>query len=326
MTGPLVAASVAFAVAVVLTPLFRRLAKRFGWIDKPNERSSHVVPTPRTGGKAILLGISAGAVATGLWRDASLLWLLGLALVLAVLGMIDDAKSLGWRPKFLVQLAAAVAVLLVPGQWPGPLLAVVAIFWIAGVTNAFNFMDGVNGIAALEAMICGVVMGLVLLQTGDLTGGLLCFAIAGAAGGFFPWNAFTGSIFMGDVGSLPLGFLFAALVVRGVDFGIRPWILALPLLPFLLDTGWTLLRRVARWERIFEAHRTHSYQRLTDLGWSHLEVSLLWGGLAAAGGAVALAWEALGALQLFASAGLIVLHAVVFAAIAVRHRELRPAK
>jgi UDP-N-acetylmuramyl pentapeptide phosphotransferase/UDP-N-acetylglucosamine-1-phosphate transferase len=183
----------------------------------------------------------------------------------------------------------------------------------------------VNGIASLEAMICGATMGVLLLRAGDGTGAALSFAAAGAAAGFFPWNAFTGSIFMGDVGSLPLGFLFAAIALRGAQKGIAPWLMAAPLLPFLLDTGITLVRRAARRERIFQAHRTHFYQQLTDLGWSHLGVTLLWGGLAGAASVIAVNWSALGAWRIAAYAAIAALHVGVFAWIALTlQRRRRP--
>jgi Fuc2NAc and GlcNAc transferase len=303
----------------------REMAHWLGWVRSPNERDSHRVPTARGGGIAILIGIATAAFLTGVSTDFALTVICALAVGMAVVGLLDDAMNLPATAKLAAQIVASAAIVLIPHYRTGPLLAALAIVWIAGVTNAFNFMDGVNGIAALEAMISGLVMGLLLLRAGDVPGGMLCFAIAGGAAGFFPWNAFSGSIFMGDVGSLPLGFLFAALVVRGAHHGIAPWVMGLPLLPFLLDTGLTLVRRVVRRERIFEAHRTHAYQRLTDLGWSHLGVTLLWGALAAAGGAVALAWDRLEAFRLMAMAGVVALHGFAFVAVATRHRRLRSA-
>lgn len=305
----------ALAVSAVLTPFFRGLARRLGWIDNPNERSSHSVPTPRTGGKAILLGGAAGVVATAAY-DRGLVVVFACAALLAILGMLDDARNLGWLPKLAAQLVAAGGVLAMPEMRPLGLGVLIAAIFIVGYTNAFNFMDGVNGIAALQAMISGATMGLLLWRAGDTAGALVCFAIAGGAAGFFPWNAFTGSIFMGDVGSLPLGFLFAAFVLRGAKTGIPAWVMALPLLPFLLDTGLTLLRRIARREQIVRAHRSHFYQQLTDLGWSHLAVTLLWGGFAALGAAVAL-WKP----APFAIALAVVVQVLSFAVIGLRHRS-----
>lgn len=276
-------ALIAFSVSFVLTPLARFLSHRFGLLDKPTHRGSHTVPTPRIGGIAIVLG---AATAAGALRDPMLARIALAVLMMAVLGLVDDAKNLRPGVKLIVQIAAAAVVLF--SQHNPVLVSVAALFWIAGVTNAFNFMDGINGIASLEAVICGATMGLLLLRAGDMRGAAICFAVAGAAAGFFPWNAFTGSIFMGDGGSLALGFFFGAMVVRG---GAPRWLLALPLLPFLLDSGITLARRVLQRERIYEAHRTHFYQRLTDRGWSHFPVTLLWGAFAAAASLLALFWK-----------------------------------
>jgi UDP-N-acetylmuramyl pentapeptide phosphotransferase/UDP-N-acetylglucosamine-1-phosphate transferase len=244
------------------------------------------VPTPRTGGVAIVIGAATAAIAAGVLRDAILTRIALGVLAMAALGLVDDARSLRPGLKFFFQVATAVAILF--PLHPDPLLGLLGLFWIVGVTNAFNFMDGINGIASLEAIICGATMGVLLLRASDVPGAACCFAVAGAAAGFFPWNAFTGSIFMGDTGALALGVFFGAMVVRG---GAPRWLLALPLLPFLIDSGITLVRRLLRRERIYEAHRTHFYQRLTNRGWSHLAVTLLWGAFAAAASLIALFWK-----------------------------------
>lgn len=279
-------ALIAFAVALVLTPAARSISHRFGLLDKPTERGSHTEPTPRLGGIAIVIGAAAAAIAGGVLREPLLLRIALGVLAMAALGLLDDARNLRAGTKFLFQVAAAAGILF--SLHLDPLPGAVVLFWIVGVTNAFNFMDGINGIASLEAIICGATMGLLLLRAGDAAGAAVCFAVAGAAAGFFPWNAFTGSIFMGDTGALALGFFFGAMVVRG---GAPRWQLALPLLPFLVDSGITLARRVLRRERIYEAHRTHFYQRLTNRGWSHVAVTLLWGAFAAAASALALLWN-----------------------------------
>jgi len=281
-----IAALIAFAVSFVLTPVARFLSHRFGLLDKPTPRGSHSMPTPRIGGVAIFAGAATAAIAAGAMREPALARIALGVLAMATLGLADDARNLHPGLKFIIQVAAAAAILFPFGL--DPLLAFIALLWIVGVTNAFNFMDGINGIASLEAIICGATMGVLLLRAGDVPGAACCFAVAGAAAGFYPWNAFTGSIFMGDTGALALGFFFGAMVVRG---GAPRWLLALPLLPFLADSGITLARRVVRRERIYEAHRTHFYQLLTNRGWSHVAVALLWGAFAAAASVVALCWK-----------------------------------
>ena len=322
MNGGLLAGFVAALVAFALTPLFRHIGRRLGWTDTPNERSSHRAPTPRNGGKAIMMGIAAGLVTAEAYRDLTILTVVIVTGVLSLLGAIDDAKDLRWSLKLAVQLVATVTILSIPAFRMHFALALVAAFWIIGVTNGFNFMDGVNGIASAEATVCGLTMGALLLAAGDRSGAAVSFAVAGAAFGFFIWNGATGSIFMGDVGSLPLGFLLSVLVLRGATVGIAPWVMALPLLPFLLDTGITLLRRTVRREVIFRAHRTHYYQRLTDLGWSHLSVTMLWVALAAAAAAVSLRWNVLHGFRFVLYGIVIAVNLAVITVIELRHRAL----
>jgi UDP-N-acetylmuramyl pentapeptide phosphotransferase/UDP-N-acetylglucosamine-1-phosphate transferase len=119
---------------------------------------------------------------------------------------------------------------------------------------------------------------------------LLAIAVAGAATGFLPWNFPHAKIFMGDVGSGALGAMLALMAVRVAALGGLIIAAALPLLPFIFDTAVTLVRRIARGERFYTAHRSHFYQRLTILGWSHAEVTLVWSVLALAGAAVSLFW------------------------------------
>jgi len=321
MSALILSFCIAGIASSVLTPFFRHLGRRMGWVDQPNARSSHVIPTPRNGGKAIMLAVLAALPWTGVFKDTSLLAVVSLGVLMSILGLIDDARNLPARIKLVVQVLLAVAAISLTTPRMTPVFAVIAVFWLVGMTNGYNFMDGVNGIASLEAIVCGAAMGALLQRAGDPAGAALCYALAGAAAGFFPWNGFSGSIFMGDGGSLPLGFFFAVMTVRGAHQGIAPWIMAAPLLPFLLDTGITLIRRIARRERVFEAHRTHFYQQLTDLGWSHLGVAVLWGALAAASGWIALLSPRLGQWTAGAYTLVVVLHLAVFATI--DHRRAR---
>jgi UDP-GlcNAc:undecaprenyl-phosphate/decaprenyl-phosphate GlcNAc-1-phosphate transferase len=148
------------------------------------------------------------------------------------------------------------------------------------VTNAFNFMDGLNGIASAQAIVAGVVLAALLSRHGDTAGAALAVAVAAAALGFLPWNLPSGSIFMGDIGSASLGLVLAVLVLRASSAGTSFIAAALVLAPFLADTGCTLLRRIRRRERLTVAHRNHYYQRLNQSGWSHASVTAVWSGLA----------------------------------------------
>lgn len=337
MTTLLGPALVSLAVALALTPVLRRLSHRQGLLDVPNERSSHARPTPRSGGVAIVAAIVTALALYGEWRDARLVFVLVWGAIIALLGLVDDFRTLPAKPKLAVHALAAAATTLLAdvtlsrleipyyGWLELSLLAIpVTLFWIIGVTNAYNFMDGINGMAAIEAIVCGAAYAALTLRVGDSAGATLALAIAGGAAGFLAWNA-GGSIFMGDVGSGVLGFLFGVLALRLARWDV-PFIAAmLPLFPFLFDTGLTLLRRARRRERLFSAHKTHMYQRLITLGWSHPAVSLLWGALAAGCAAGALGWARMtDAGHAAMLAAVVLVHAGIALAIsaAERHRGI----
>ncbi len=275
--------------------------KRKGIIDHPKGRSSHDRPTVKGGGIAILgvVLLLGGWIAFRSQSGVLAVLLIG-GLMLAVISMLDDIRGLPVIVRFVFHLIAAVAAILVLGvsgwgltmKWGGGafflniLVAGLAMLWITGYTNAFNFMDGINGIAAGQALLTGLGTALV----GGLAAGqwehpavLFSLVLAGSAGGFTPHNFPKARMFMGDVGSAPLGFLLATLVLwLARDFGW--WILApLALLHanFVLDTAITLIRRICRGERFYEAHREHFYQRLVRSGKSHAFVTGLEAGLLA---------------------------------------------
>lgn len=262
---------------------------RCGVIDRPNARSSHARPTIRGGGIAILaaLGLAGIKLVLDQGGGVSTVLLLG-ALVLAVVSFLDDLRSVPPLLRFGCHAAVAVAVLVALlgpsasfgagwgypwglSQWLG---LVVLFLWLTGYTNAFNFMDGINGIAAGQAVITGIGMALLAgTETGrwDSAPVLFSLALAGAAAGFLPHNFPRARMFMGDVGSAPLGFLLAALVcwLGLADHGRLLIPLALLHANFVLDTGITLVRRVWRGECWYAAHREHFYQRLVASGKSH---------------------------------------------------------
>ncbi len=331
--GPLI---ISFLVALLATPLLRWFSHRHDLLDHPNERSSHVHPTPRNGGIAIILGLVATLLVFGGWRDFRMIGVLVWAATIAGLGFVDDLKSLPARLKLAVQVGAAVATLIVADvsltYVELPLAGVISLplvvgtgltlFWIVGVTNAYNFMDGVNGIATIEAIVCGGAYAYVFFRQGDGAGSVLAMALVGGSMGFLFFNA-SGSIFMGDVGSGTIGFLFAVLALRLTYWDVPLLAAILPLLPFLLDTTVTLLSRARRGERLFSPHRSHYYQRLTDLGLSHMTVSLLYGVMAALCSGVLIVWGRLpDGGQLTAVGVLLAIHFAGGVLIDVRHRRL----
>ena len=290
---PLVIFLVSAAVCWLLGIGVNQLLLRWQIIDSPNQRSSHTRPTARGGGIAIM----ATVLGVGVWlicRTAlQPLLAIGLCtLALAVVSFIDDMKSIRMAIRLGCHFLTAVIVLvtlgvatLTFGFAPGagvtlPLVAcgLLSALWIVGYANAFNFMDGINGIAAGQAAVTGIGMALLTALTSrefSLPPVLLSMAIAGAALGFLPHNLPKARMFMGDVGSAPLGFLLGVLVVWLLKSAGAWLLIPLALLHanFVLDTAITLLRRVVRGDKWHEAHREHFYQRLVRSGKSHAFVT-----------------------------------------------------
>jgi UDP-GlcNAc:undecaprenyl-phosphate/decaprenyl-phosphate GlcNAc-1-phosphate transferase len=262
------------AAAEALTiPLLRRAAI----IDVPGHRSSHTVPTPRGGGIPIVAGL---LIAAGLIGGAIAAVFAFAVAAFGLLGFVEDLRGLpaGWRLIMQAVGATMVAVVLV-SRLAGPaamlvLLAALCAAWITGFVNAFNFMDGVNGISGAHALIAGVVYACLGWWHHD--GFLIPAGAAVAAGAlaFLPWNAGRARVFLGDAGSYALGAALAVLAAYAVRQGIPAEAALGPLVLYIADTAWTLQRRIRARERWLEAHRTHIYQRWCDAGWSHQQVTV----------------------------------------------------
>jgi UDP-N-acetylmuramyl pentapeptide phosphotransferase/UDP-N-acetylglucosamine-1-phosphate transferase len=225
----------------------------------------------------MLVSLSALAILSIARRDLPLGLLCGGGALIALVSFFDDINPLSARYRFAAQALAALAFLLwgLHGLAPSlrPFL-VVFLFWVLGYTNAFNFMDGINGIAAGQAVITGIGTAIIAALASDNRSNTLSLAalvLAGSALGFLPHNFPRARIFMGDVGSAPLGFALAALSL--LVAARHGWTLLLPLfllhLNYTLDTSVTLIRRWLRGEKVYEAHKEHFYQRLVRSGKSH---------------------------------------------------------
>ncbi len=264
------------------------LLRRCGVIDRPNARSSHTVPTVRGGGVAIIGTILAGLVFAAVrgGPDATEAAIIAAGvLLLALVSFIDDLKSIGPAIRFGCHGLVAVSFIWVLGVpdlalegvaslVASGVLCVVGFLWLAGYTNAFNFMDGINGIAGGQALVTGIgtaALGLVAGLTPTHPVVWLSLLVAGAAAGFLPHNFPRARMFMGDVSSAPLGCLLATTGWWLANEAGWQWLFLVGLLHanFVLDTGVTLMRRMARRERWYEAHREHFYQRLIRSGKSH---------------------------------------------------------
>ena len=286
VTG-LVAGGVAFLVAGALVPLLVRFAIGRNLLDVPNLRSSHEVPTPRLGGVAIFVGTLAGAV---LLRSEGLVPLLFAAALVWAVGLVDDLSGLHFGVKAAFQALAAAGLLFfypptilsaAPGVL-GILLFVVAVFWIVSLSNAFNFMDGIDGFTGGVAL----VNALFLAPLVGTMGGFLP-ALVGATAGFLIWNISPASIFVGDSGAYFLGFVLSAGALYAPALSGQQWtpvgFLACIVVftPYLFDTGYTLFRRLkgGAGKSIFLAHREHIYQRITPTTQMHRRTSNLYYGL-----------------------------------------------
>ena len=260
--APLVAFFVALVAArLLLTPVGRRIA-----LDTPNERSLHQRPVPRTGGIAIALGVAAACLLS--WPG--LPTILIAAAALAAVSCVDDIVGLPTLTRLALHLAAAAAVLALDLEVDAPLAFVVLALALAWTANLYNFMDGADGLAGGMAVFGFGAYAIAAHLVGAATLATLCASIAAACAAFLFFNWHPARLFMGDVGSVPLGFLAGALGLQG--WRIDAWPLWFPLLvfaPFMCDATLTLLKRLARRERVWQAHRDHYYQRLVRMGLGH---------------------------------------------------------
>lgn len=244
------------------------LLLRFGRmpLDVPNERSLHSRPVPRIGGIGIAAGVAAAVAASAV--PVSLV--LALALALAALSYLDDLTRLPTGLRLVAHLGAAGVLVwytLSPMHWLEMLLLVLAVAWI---TNLYNFMDGSDGLAAGMAIAGFSSYAIAAARSGDAAVLYASAALAGASAAFLAFNFHPARVFLGDVGSIPLGFLAAGLGVLGWRDDAWPlWFPVLVFAPFIGDATATLARRLWRREKVWQAHRDHYYQRLVRLGFGH---------------------------------------------------------
>jgi UDP-N-acetylmuramyl pentapeptide phosphotransferase/UDP-N-acetylglucosamine-1-phosphate transferase len=257
--------------------------RRHGVFDRPNQRSSHSTLTPRGGGIAVIFCLLLASVATkamGLAMPAGIWPLLAGVAVLAAVSWVDDLRNISARFRLLIQ-ALCVTMPLLAFESAGPvfqgifppvldkLLAGLAWLWFI---NLFNFMDGIDGMSATETICIGFGLAAAALITGEPYGLALPAVIAGAAGlGFVAWNWAPAKIFLGDVGSVPLGYFLGGLLLWAAANGFWELAAILPLY-YLVDATGTLLRRASRGGRFWEPHREHAYQRAVQGGLSHAAV------------------------------------------------------
>lgn len=265
-----------------LTWVILRYAEHARLLDVPNDRSSHRRVTPRGGGLAIVITFYAALGA--MYYTASLPPPLAAALLgglpLAIIGLLDDRSSVPAKIRLLIQLAAAAWAIFWLGGLPVEPLPAVAGMALAGLclvwlTNLYNFMDGIDGLAGSETAFVAIAAALVLATGPDAPESQLLLGLAGAALGFLAWNWSPARIFMGDVGSAFVGFVFGVFALSGAaKSGGVAWTWMIVLGVFVVDATVTLLRRLVSGQRWYHAHRSHTYQKLTDRWGAHWKVTL----------------------------------------------------
>jgi UDP-N-acetylmuramyl pentapeptide phosphotransferase/UDP-N-acetylglucosamine-1-phosphate transferase len=243
-------------------------------LDHPNDRSLHSSPVPRTGGVAILAGALLGWLVLDPGRFAP--FALGSVAVMMV-SLADDLKgiSVGWRllAHFAITSVFLTICLQLNLDWFWLVAAGVAVVWM---TNLYNFMDGSDGLAAGMAIIGFGSYAIAAKLAGDTGLAIAMGCIAGTSLAFLRFNFYPARIFMGDAGSVPLGFLSAVFGLMGWQQGLWPlWFPLMVFSPFVIDATATLFKRLLGGEKIWQAHRSHYYQRLIQMGWGHKRTAML---------------------------------------------------
>ena len=273
----------ALAISFACTPAVRMLAIKIKAVDVPKDnRRMHKVPIPRMGGLAIFAGFLVSVLFFVPLGTEFRSILIG-ALILVVLGIIDDIVALKPKTKFAGQIIAALIPALsgvsihgivnpfVPGQYStlGIFSIPITLIWIVGITNAVNFIDGLDGLACGVSAIATVTMFIIAVLFGETYIALMMAALAGACLGFLPYNMNPAKIFMGDTGSMFLGYILATVSIQGlfkfyavISFAVPFILLGLP----IFDTGFAIVRRLLKGQSPLQADRGHVHHRLIDLG------------------------------------------------------------
>jgi UDP-GlcNAc:undecaprenyl-phosphate GlcNAc-1-phosphate transferase len=293
------------ALSIVIT---RFMIYRIRVLDIPNERSAHDTPVPTSGGIAIVFTFFIGIVIIAVVAKITMinkLYFYGFslsAMMIAAISFYDDVKNKPYIVKLLTQIIAIVIVLAVgividklnipnigevPLNW---LQYPISFLWILGLTNAFNFMDGLDGLACGVALIASLFFCVITFMQGSLFVYIMSYTLIAGTLGFLIYNFPPARIFMGDVGSAFLGFTFAVLAIMAARYDHSHtsfFVMPLLLFNFIFDTAFTFFRRLLKGENVTEAHRTHLYQLFERLGYGHRTVTLFHYGLCILQGLVA---------------------------------------
>jgi len=280
---------VAMFTAIVLIPPLTYVYKKFNLVDIPTPRKVHTVPVPRVGGIAIVIATVIPVIGW-IQFDLPIVGMLAGVGILFVLGIIDDAKNLSYKTKFLVQIASIVLIFatgyihinssyfVTNDLLPDILVLVVYFLFILGVTNAINLADGLDGLAGGEALLSFSIIGLLAYEINNLSIVLIVLAIIGSVFGFLRFNTYPAKIFMGDTGSLFLGFVLGVLSVALTYGSDNAYAKTLPLLLVglpIFDTIMVMIIRIYHKQSPFNADRNHLHHKLLDHGYKHYQSVLI---------------------------------------------------
>ena len=294
MSNIYILAIITALISIIITPLVKKFAIKVNAIDIPkDERRVHNKPIPIMGGLAIYIAFVIGTILySGILTRSQLGIIIG-ATIIVMGGLIDDIKDLSPKYKLLIQVLAAICLLIsgvrisiitnpFRGFYPylniGWIHIPVTIIWIVGVTNAFNLIDGLDGLAAGIAFISSVTLMIVAIINGRLEAAFLTAVLSGAILGFLPYNFNPASIFMGDTGSQLLGFLLAAISIEGAIKSATAFVIAVPILAFglpIYDTLFAMIRRKVNGKSIMQADKGHLHHRLLDMGLSQKQAVII---------------------------------------------------
>lgn len=294
MVNPFFVYIALFFLSLFLTWIVKYYAIHKAILDHPNERSSHTLPTPRGGGLAIVIAfyVGVGYLYTANVLDSRIFYAFLSAAPLVAVSLLDDLYTLGSKIRLTAQLLSSILALTALGGietislyfvelhgWWLNIPIVLAIIWLI---NLYNFLDGIDGYAGSEAVFLGLAVAI-------LFGYELGWVIAAVSFGFLVFNWQKAKIFMGDIGSTFLGFVFAVLMIDSLNHHepLFSWLILLGL--FWVDATLTLIRRANNGEHLSQAHRKHAYQRITQAGWSH-QKTVLTGLLINLAGLIPLFW------------------------------------
>jgi UDP-GlcNAc:undecaprenyl-phosphate GlcNAc-1-phosphate transferase len=274
----------AMLLAFLVTPFVMKLAWKIGAIDVPGDaRRVHKKPMPRLGGLAIYIAFIMAGLITLPLKSPSVKGILLGSTIIVIIGILDDIYDLPAKVKLVGQIAAAGILVLfgtkvnlltnpLGGMFVLGKLAIPAtLFWVVGITNTLNFIDGLDGLAAGVAAIAAFTMMLVNLSLEQASGTLVMALLAGAAIGFLPYNFNPAKIFMGDTGAMFLGFVLAAQAIEGAVKSATAMALIIPILALglpIFDTAYAILRRFVNGKPLMQADKGHVHHRLLDIGLS----------------------------------------------------------